>query len=179
MISVDQLTRPTPARVTAEHPLDHLVACHQRVEDRLVILERAASQLNDQPRAAREVLHAVFRFFETAGVLHTRDEEESVFPRLMLHVNLAERSYLANLTIQHREAEEVYSLLQDEPPVGSDLTEYLAMVHRFCALYRAHIASENEHLIDAARRLLSPEEIDEVGDEMRERRHISTNTPVA
>ena len=172
MISVDQLTRPAAPSATVDQPLDHLVACHGRIEERLNILERAAVALNERPEEARAALATVFRHFDTAGVLHTRDEEESVFPRLLLRASDAERYYLTDLERQHREAEEVYSLLGDVPVPGTDLAPYLALVHRFCWIYRAHIASENEHLIDTARRLLSVEDLAEVAGEMRLRRSV-------
>ena len=170
MISVDQLSRPSIRSTTLDSPLDHLVACHGRIEEKLAILERAAVALNDQPEEARAALQTVFRHFDTAGVLHTRDEEESVFPRLLLQVSETERFYLRELEQQHRDAEEVYALLRDVPAQGSELTEYVALVHRFCHLYRKHIASENERLIGTARRVLSDEELAEVAVEMKGRR---------
>lgn len=170
MISVDQLTLPPAPAATMDQPLDHLVACHARIEEKLATLERAAAALNDRPGEARAAIQAVFRHFDTAGVMHTRDEEESVFPRMLERAADSERFYVSDLQRQHREAEDLFTLLRDVPVPDSDLAGYLALVHRFCSIYRAHIASENEHLIGAARRLLSDEELAEVAAEMRQRR---------
>jgi hemerythrin-like domain-containing protein len=165
MISADRLTRPAAPRVTLEQPIEHLLACHDRIEERLRVLERASAALAERPDEARAAIESVFRHFDTAGVLHTRDEEESVFPRLVPKMTAEERAYLESLEHQHREADEVYRKLRD---VGAP--DWRETIARFCALYRQHIASENEKLIGAARRLLGPEQIAEISQEMKGRR---------
>lgn len=170
MISVDRLTKPAPSRVTLDQPVEHLVACHERIEERLRILERAAEALADRPDEARAAIAQVFRHFDSAGVLHTRDEEESVFPRLLPLLTAAEREYLGHLEEQHREAEEIYTRLREVPPAGANPKAWRETVVRFCGLYRAHIASENVELVGAARRLFTAVDLAAIAAEMKERR---------
>src|SRR5215469_12168280 len=115
MFTLDRLKRGSlaaDAASTLDHPLEHLVACHARIEERLAILERAGEYLDAKPEEAQQALESVFRYFETSGVMHTADEEESVFPRLAGRLNEEEREYVAALEEQHREAEELYARLQ-------------------------------------------------------------------
>ena len=66
---------PAPAN-TLDSPVEHLLACHRRIEQKLETLARAVEANHD------EALARVFHFFDTNGLLHTQDEEESIFPRL-------------------------------------------------------------------------------------------------
>lgn len=159
-------------RSTIEHPLEHLVACHGRIEERLQTMERAAACFETRTEEARNALESCFRYFETSGVLHTADEEESVFPRLRCRLDDAEAKYVPALEEQHREADRIYSGLKELPDAASaaGMRHYRELVARFCALYRAHIASENSELIAAARRLLTPGELSEISREMWRRR---------
>src|SRR5437879_259458 len=90
---------------TLDQPIDHLVSCHRRIEERLDTLERAGASLESNHDAIRKSLD----FLESSGGWHTKDEEESVFPRL-LSLDAGELSYLHELERQHDEAE---TALQD------------------------------------------------------------------
>jgi hemerythrin-like domain-containing protein len=93
-----------------------------------------------------------------------------VFPRLEPHLTAADLSYVSALEAQHREAEALYDELRQVPEAGADLRRYRDNVERFCALYRAHIASENEHLIALARDAFGQQELAAITDEMKKRR---------
>ena len=173
MFSVDRLRHGSvaaDAKSTLDHPLEHLVACHGRIEERLTILQRAAENLEIKPEEARQALESVFRYFETSGTNHTADEEESVFPRLAGKLTEEERAYIAALESQHQQAEDLYQHLRQGPQ--ADLSDYRSLVARFCQLYREHIASENERLIATGKRLLSAQDLASISAEMRRRRGI-------
>ncbi len=173
MFTIERLVRgnvQADANSTLDHPLEHLVACHGRIEERLAILERAAAHLEQKPEEARGALESVFRYFETSGAIHTADEEESVFPRLASRLSAEERAYIDGLEGQHREAEALYARIRQVPATGEDLQAYRADVARFCELYRGHIASENDRLIAVGQRLLADEELGAISQEMRTRR---------
>ncbi|HVP49545.1 MAG TPA: hemerythrin domain-containing protein, partial [Bryobacteraceae bacterium] len=114
MITPDQLLRPVSQETgsTLDRPLEHLTACHRRIEQRLDTLERAAAHLTDKRSEALEAVEACFRFFESSGILHTADEEESVFPRLQPRLNDAEQKFIVQLEDQHREADRLYAELK-------------------------------------------------------------------
>jgi hemerythrin-like domain-containing protein len=173
MFTVERLKRgkeAADAASTIDHPLQHLVACHARIEERLAILERAAEYLDTKPEEAQQALESVFRYFETSAVMHTADEEESVFPRLAARLNDEDREYVAALEEQHRKADELYVHLKHGPQ--GDLAEFRVVVTRFCRLYREHIASENERLIGVGRRLLTRAELESISAEMKRRRGL-------
>lgn len=171
MFSVERLLKGDSAgNTTIDRPIEHLVACHERIEARLAGLERAVAKLEDQPAEARQALVSIFRFLETSGVLHTRDEEESVFPRLAGRLGGDEAAYLAELEAQHREADALFEELRHVPESGADLRVYREKTARFCELYRGHIASENDRLVAVARRELAAPELAEITAEMRARR---------
>jgi hemerythrin-like domain-containing protein len=177
MYSVERLLRGEPAGSAAiDHPIEHLVACHERIEERLKAIERAVANLEERPAEARQTLASAFRFLETSGVLHTRDEEESFFSRLQGRLGEEEAAYLAALEAQHREAEAVYTQLKNVPANGADLRPYRETAARFCELYRAHIASENDRLVAVARRALNASELAEITAEMRARRAPAQTT---
>ena len=174
MFTVDRLKNGSiaaDAKSTLDHPLDHLVACHGRIEERLAILERAAEHWEAKPEEARAALDSVFRYFETSGVNHTADEEESVFPRLAGRMTQEESAYIAALESQHQEAEELYQRLRQGP--RADLSGFRDLVAKFCRLYREHIASENDRLIATGKRLLNADELAAISAEMRRRRGLA------
>src|SRR5689334_840774 len=103
------------ARITppvAEGPLEHLLACHRRIENRLATLERAGEHLEDRTGEPLIAISNSLRFMDTSGVLHTVDEEQSVFPRLRSSLSPEEIAYLDGLESQHRQVDEVYTSLK-------------------------------------------------------------------
>src|SRR3974390_758327 len=134
------------------------MACHRRVEERLEMMGRAAAHLGDQREAALDAFAAAFRFMDTSGALHTADEEESLFPRLMPLLESGERDYLSGLEHDHPVAHGLYADLKaavaqfaDEPQAQARLS---GLVERLARIYRRHIASENETLQAIARQRL-------------------------
>ena len=157
-------------------PIDHLVACHDRILARLVTLEKIGPALETDPRSALAALTNVLRFFDQAGRLHTEDEEASVFPRLRQRLSPEDRAYLDSLEAQHREKEQVYGELKSVAvELAREITparvaHYRDLSTRLCALYRPHIESENDVLVRLGREVLSQDERATIHEEMRARR---------
>jgi hemerythrin-like domain-containing protein len=187
MISLDQLLRGPqcqPEGATLDRPLDHLLACHRRIEDRLQILERAANHLESQPREALEAIVSCFRFFDSNGAWHTADEEASIFPRLQARLTTAELAYLEQLEWQHREADALYTELKNLAAeleattspgnASADLAaRFRSGLGRLSELYRSHIASEDRTLIPLGNRILAGTELREISREMKVRRGLA------
>ena len=182
MITPEQLLRPRPAESgsTLDRPLEHLTACHRRIEQRLETLERVAGHLEARHGEALEAMESCFRFFESNGVLHTTDEEESLFPRLQPGLSDEERTFIAGLESQHREADQLYTelkaiavRLRGGQPVTAELHElYRATAARLSELYRSQIAAEDETLIALGERDLSDSQLVEISTEMKRRRAL-------
>jgi iron-sulfur cluster repair protein YtfE (RIC family) len=100
----------SPARI--DSPIEHLVACHWRIEQRLDTLVKAAGHLQDQRYGALAAITSSFSFLDTSGVLHTEDEEASLFPRLRRKLSASEIEFVDSLEAQHVQAEKIYSCLK-------------------------------------------------------------------
>lgn len=168
------------ASATLDQPIEHLSACHRRIEQRLDTLERAAAAFDTQPHEALQAIRNAFAFLDSNGVLHTQDEEESLFPRLRGRLTVEQQSMLAGLESDHKLAAHLESSLRvivdqlaasstPPPALGLELRDLTA---RFCALYRRHIAVEDAQLAAVSRALLSPAELAAIAGEMRRRRGL-------
>jgi hemerythrin-like domain-containing protein len=181
MYSVEQLLRVSrgeeSARTTIGYPLEHLVACHRRIEERLEMLQRAGAHLSDAPADAFQAIDAALRYFDSSGVMHTADEELSVFPRLRPRLAAQELAEIEQLERQHVEADAIYAELKAvagrlrenprDPALGD---AYRGLAARLAALYRSHIAFEDRELIRIAQRDLTPGDLEVISREMRSRR---------
>jgi hemerythrin-like domain-containing protein len=181
MIKLGDLLSGKPSHAGIEQPVEHLVACHRRIEERLETLVRAGEHFEQHFDEAAEAAAAAIRFLDTSGVLHTEDEEQSVFPRIRAHaVSDQSKEYLDALEADHRTADAVYSrfkqLLESIRAAGpggitpAQMEEYRAGAARLRALYAEHIASEDRVLVDLAHDTLSAEDLAAITTEMRERR---------
>jgi hemerythrin-like domain-containing protein len=168
-----QLQKAPPV---AEGPIEHLVACHRRIEERLDVLERAGTMLDSDPEASLVAIQNSLRFMDLSGALHTRDEEESVFPRLREAVKAEERDYLHQLESEHRDAEQAYAQLKavaarlPQQVTRDRVAEFREVVAKLTRIYRSHIASEDTVLVEMGRRSLTDEQLETIYSEMRARR---------
>jgi len=177
VIKPEHLFRPAEGGAI-DQPLEHLVACHRRMEERLATLERVAEHLAARRQDALEAIQACFRFFETSGQWHIADEEQSVFPRMRTALNESESAYLADLESQHVEAGRAFAGLRTVvaelaaagEPGAALIARYRQSVDRVCALYREHIASEDKTLTELAKRVLSEADLAAIAQEMKQRR---------
>lgn len=187
---VNRLTQNSAAGVDAgvaiNDPLKHLVACHDRIEERLQILERVIPHLRSESEAkrqeAREALENALQFLERMGRLHTEDEEESVFPRILANGGDDTQLFKELTTMlesQHREKEGILEKLKAEvaafppapaPPSPEQAGRCDGLVGHLTGVYRPHIMVENERLIPLSADHLTPEDAELIRQEMRARR---------
>ena len=164
-----------------EAPLERLSACHGRVESQGQTMLRLVPHLgaNGSDQAAREAARNVMRYFDTSARHHHADEQENLFPALLLWVPDAElahlRALIEALCAQHRELEQVWSQVRWKlegvwrgtmRELGAD------EAGRLVDLYRSHIEREEEGLLPLAARVLGTAQLDSVGRAMRLRRGI-------
>jgi hemerythrin-like domain-containing protein len=181
MYTVERLLRVSrgeeSAQTTIEYPLEHLVACHRRIEERLDMLQRAGTHLGMEPADSLEAIDACLRFFDSSGAIHNEDEEKSLFPRLRPRLAPEELEAVAQLERQHREAEALYTELKDvvarlrKAPRDAELgEEYRGLAARLAALYSSHISFEDRELVRIAKRDLTRGDLEAISKEMRLRR---------
>ena len=160
----------------ADSPLEHLTACHRRIEQRLDIFERAGAALEQTPEAALVAITNSIRFMDLSGALHTADEEESVFPRMRASLSQSEIEYLDQLESEHLEADKLYHRLKDAAAAlhcavtAESVAAYRAVASQLGALYRRHIASEDASLAELGKRTLTSADLESIQFEMRARR---------
>lgn len=166
------------AAATIDSPIEHLMACHRRIEQRLETLLRAADHLEQDRTAALAAIAKSIHFLDSSGAMHTEDEEASLFPRLRPKLSRSEIAFVDTLEAQHTQAEAIFSELKQmagqmdvpEPPSPAMIDRYRECAERLQALYQAHIRSEDDILSVLARRALTGAEIAEISGEMRKRR---------
>lgn len=163
---------------TIDSPLEHLVACHRRIEQRLDTLVNAAAHIEKDRPAAMEAIGKSIRFLDFSGVLHTEDEERSLFPRLRPRLPASDLAFLDSLEADHTEAESIYEDLKQIVAELSSTSElppevvnrYTECAKRLRSLYREHICAEDAQLIGLASRHLSESEKSDMSREMQARR---------
>lgn len=171
MVPVNRLSTPCAnPEATLDQPIEHLRACHRRIEERLAALERAVASLASHPEEARGVITRSLRFLETNGVWHTEDEERSIFPRLVPKLGEgADREFLAELEIQHAHVEPLVTKLREMSPADPAFAELATQVAQ---AYRDHIRFEEARLVDLAAGSLTSAEIEAIASEMKSRRGL-------
>lgn len=168
MITAAQLCTPAPEPATLDRPLQHLLACHRRIEQRLETLLRAASAIESDPEEARRAIANVLRFLTTNGVWHTEDEELSLFPRLRAHgLATEDDGFLRELEAQHERVESVVERLREATPA-----ELAARAQDAVRSYREHIAFEESRLLEVAH-ALSEADLAAISAEMKARRGLA------
>lgn len=147
---------------TLEAPIEHLLACHRRIEQKLDTLMRALGTPGDESDAA---IARVFHFFDTNGMLHTQDEEESIFPRLAPRVSASETALLNALQAEHEAIEALYARVASGDHSRDAVRE---LVDR----YHTHIAREDSELIALLRKHLGEDDLRAISQEMKQRRGL-------
>lgn len=167
------------------NPLGMLSDYHRRIEKFLNLLLTVARQaqgreLNDEYRTA---FATALRYFREGAPKHTRDEEDSLFPRLHQAANAQAQQVLARLeelqqdhTVAdagHRTVEALGSRWLTDGSLTVDeaqaLTEVLELLHR---LYQRHIVIEDTEIFPLAGRILKSVDIHALGHEMAARRGL-------
>lgn len=183
MITINPLTNTQPMPDFSE-PLVMMRKCHRKIENILAGLERASLAIESESEETRleafSVLRLAVAHFNGPAVKHTEDEEVSLFPRLRKH-NTPEvkeaLAILAQLEEQHRTKETVQKqfkyivlMLPDKRVSINDSMQIKRVVSHLCELYRPHIRVEDELIFPLAEKILSSNELREIGEEMKERR---------
>lgn len=168
-----------------DEPLGLLSDCHRRIEHFLGVLTAVANQAAaaELIPAYRSALEGAIRYFAVAAPKHTADEEDSLFPRLRHSDDPALAQALASLDVlehDHDEAEAHHAAVDELvrrwlangwlPP--TDLDQLRDRLAHLQALYRRHIAIEDQQVFPAAKQALDREQIEQIGGEMAARRRV-------
>lgn len=175
-------------------PLQFLEECHGRIRERLAVFRATADALRRRPTVQRAPLEAALLFLRTSGEGHTRDEEDSLFPRLRLRLGEDDLRTIEGLVGEHRDHEALGARLEAalsalDPTLlaGDGLPDPAApglaggtpgaravaeALENLATAYEAHIPLEDELVFPLARAKLLPEDVRAIAAEMRDRRRL-------
>jgi hemerythrin-like domain-containing protein len=166
-------------------PIGLMTDCHRRIEKflaQLLLIAREGAG-GPLPEARRTAFETALKYFQGAATLHTQDEEVSLFPRLRTSGRPEAGAALARIAMleaDHRIADEAHAEVDrlggkwlNEGRLEDFDAEWLVdVLEKLQAVYKAHIAIEDNEVFPVAARLLDPGEIREVGREMAARRGL-------
>ncbi|MBI4468353.1 MAG: hemerythrin domain-containing protein [Acidobacteria bacterium] len=168
-------------------PLAMMNDCHRKIERLLSGLQTIMALTHGGPlsSAHRPALELGLRYFKDAAPYHARDEEESLFPRMRKSPNPEAQAAIAvldALDAEHVEAESGHAVLEalgrkwlTEGSLNPEEAAQLeSVVNDLAVLYTRHIAIEDTEVFPLAARVLTAEELKEVGVEMAARRTPQT-----
>ena len=167
-----------------DQPLAVLKHCHDRIRRQLITLEKLPEHLanNGSDAAAQQAAIAVLRYFTQAAPLHHEDEEIDLLPTLQATAGPDDQTVLAQLLPmilqQHQEMSELWQELQTSLQAVAEMKNQTLPVNamnRFKQLYHAHMQIEEEQIAHMAARVLSAEQLRQIGTAMQLRRGIKPN----
>ncbi|HAF12383.1 MAG TPA: hemerythrin HHE cation-binding protein [Blastocatellia bacterium] len=167
------------------NPLGLLSDCHRRIERFLNVLLTVARQANGNglDKEQHQALEVALRYFREAAPKHTRDEEESLFPRIRAQGSTDGDAALALLDTLHadhksagRSHKEVDELgcrwLTDGQLPAADVRLLTSLLESLRETYQHHIAIEDSQVFPLAERILDRAELEAVAREMAARRGL-------
>ena len=178
------------------NPIEKLIECHDHILTQLSLFNQSLNAIEQQGMVGflseRENMKKTFEFIDTSIVLHTRDEEEGLFPKLRpkLEAELpgggGGKTPVDIMESEHRIVEEVISRVKslasmiEKNPHESEtallLDEFLQKGRWIVQAYQGHIWKENNVLFPMAERLLSGEDKDQVAGVMNNNRNLMAQT---
>ncbi len=158
-----------------DEPVALLMACHDRVRHYANLVQKLAVHVreNGADEQARAAAVAIMRYFDVAAPLHHQDEDDDLFPLLFQYGDEELRKKIAAITAEHAELGVLWQqvracLLAIAEGGGASLPEALA--ETFAHRYPAHAGVEDEQIYPLAEKLLSADELAELGRRMAARR---------
>ena len=159
-----------------DEPLALLRACHKNITDHCEQLENLITHTGTQgiDDEAHKAARNIVRYFSTSALLHHRDEEEDLFPRLNRQsIRIAE--LIRDLKQEHEKLDQLWELISPELkklPDDKFSDGFLQASSEFCALSRQHVNRENMEFLPLAANSLSQLELTDIGESMAARRGV-------
>ncbi|MFN2348559.1 MAG: hemerythrin domain-containing protein [Thioalkalivibrio sp.] len=163
-----------------DDPLALLRACHSRIQERLDTLERLPGHLSrvGADPEARHAAERILDYFDRAAPHHHADEDSDLFPLLLAGHgrpgwdNRLPR-WLERLAGEHPKLEAGWARLRPAlQAVAEGDSGARPRATEWIAATRDHLALEEENVLPLALRLLSPEELHQLGAAMAKRRKV-------
>ena len=168
---------PTPD-AGFDQPFEMLLACHERVERMLALLERLALHLqrSGADEQALDAAKQLMRYFDLAAPAHHEEEERHVIPLLAKSLPGLARQLLdeqQQMTQQwQRLRTDLFAL---SAQTGASASPPAARWSPFVALYRRHMLTEEKLAFVTVRPQLSEPDLQVMSHEMAQRRGVPSS----
>ena len=170
---------PTPD-AGFDQPFEMLLACHERVERMLGLLERLALHLQSHGAddQALDAAQQLMRYFDLAAPAHHEDEERHVIPLLAKsHPALARQ-----LLDEHEQMTQQWQRVRADlvalsAQTAASASQPAARWSTFVALYRRHLLAEEKLAFVTVRPQLSDPDLQLMSQEMAQRRSTPLRRP--
>lgn len=165
-----------------DQPFELLAACHDRVRQRLDLLERLIAHLDEHgaDAAARDAAADVLRYFDVAAPHHHEDEERHLVPALRATGDPADRILAQRLLDDHVEIRAAWQTLRPLLlQLEADPAALRSAARHFIALHGPHLALEDDHVYPATQQRIDPDDAAAIGNEMAQRRGATRPAPAS
>jgi len=141
----------------------------------LLIYEEAIRRLRNKEQVAPEVFNQTAELIRSfVEEYHERNEEKYIFPVFEEHKKLVDLAQ--TLKTQHKAGREVTARIlrlstPDQFRSQDNRTQLMASCQSFIRMYRPHESREDTVLFPALRTLLTPKQVEALGDKMEEDEH--------
>jgi hemerythrin-like domain-containing protein len=155
--------------------------CHRRIEKFLNVLISVAAEGGELNEDRRAGLDTALLYFRQSAPKHTRDEEDSLFPRMLAHPQAQMLiARLDALQSDHATADAAHSEVDSlgrEWLAKGRLDEEAAQclresLDKLRSIYERHIAEEDNEIFPLAAKVLGRDEIESIAREMASRRLV-------
>lgn len=165
-----------------DQPIAVLKHCHDKIRKQLTTLQNLLGHLAQHGNTAdaRQAAKAVLQYFNKAAHLHHDDEEQDLMPMLQATATGDDATLLATLVPEiladHQRMDQAWLTLRPEldaiaAAAGTQLSA--EGVAAYVAAYQAHMTKEEGQLAPMAKRLFSPQQMEQLGTAMQRRRGIA------
>ncbi len=172
--------KTAPSKSAGQDVIDLLQACHQKIRHFSGVAARLAHAQGVAPAEITQAADGCYRYFSVALPLHEADENVSVHPRLQAALPAGELAGPAAdaMVDQHLAIDELVErlmpllvLTRSNPEKLPEVAgEMCAISGRLQEIFESHLNMEEEVIFPALRKYLSQEQLQEIVQEMQDRR---------
>jgi len=164
-----------------DQPIEMWLACHERILRMIALIVRLCEHLaaGGSIEAAGVTATSILRYFDEAAPRHHEDEELTLFPRLLAHLQGADRQKIErtidDLRYDHGRLERSWTALRPALVAitsGTTVSLDTEATVGFVTDYREHVERENDVLASAFRRAFDAVELEAIGRAMAARRGL-------
>ena len=169
-----------------DQPIAVLKHCHDKIRKQLTTLQNLLGHLAQHGNTAdaQQAAKAVLQYFNKAAHLHHDDEEQDLMPMLQATATGDDAALLATLVPEiladHQRMDQAWLTLRpelDAIAAGTGTQLSADGVAAYVAAYQAHMSKEEGQLAPMAKRLFSPQQMEQLGTAMQRRRGIAPDVP--